>query len=204
MERSTAGSATNLRVPHPSRSLRRVGSKNLDTNVRVSHPLQRTQRMGHPEIHGPSCLPKHEARLVSSQKAAHVDVGWVRAAGDPGFARDDKGRVALPLIVVTWDGQSDSTDGGERRCCRGLLGGRQGSGDDGKRYQAAGNKGDSICAVRISRRFSKAGGRQAACLSATAGRRRAAYVPQKVRRTHSSGRAGVAYRARSGRSSLSS
>jgi hypothetical protein len=110
MERSTAGSATNLRVPHPSRSLRRVGSKNLDTNVRLSHPLQRTQRMGHPEIHGPSCLPKHEARLVSSQKAAHVDVGWVRAAGDPGFARDDKGRVALPLIVVTWDGRSDSTD----------------------------------------------------------------------------------------------
>jgi hypothetical protein len=47
--------------------------------------------MGHPEIHGPSCLPKHEAKLVSSQKAAHVDVGWVRAAGDPGFARDDKG-----------------------------------------------------------------------------------------------------------------
>ena len=47
---------------------------------------------------------------LSLEKAAHVDVGWVRAVGDPGFARDDKGRVALPLIVVTWDGQSDSTD----------------------------------------------------------------------------------------------
>ena len=28
---------------------------------------------------------------LSIEKAAHVDVGWVRAVGDPGFARDDKG-----------------------------------------------------------------------------------------------------------------
>jgi hypothetical protein len=58
--------------PGPSRFLRRVGSKNLDTNVRVSHPLQRTQRMGHPEIHGASCFAKHESRTCFfSSKSLH-------------------------------------------------------------------------------------------------------------------------------------
>ena len=33
IKRSSAGVATNLRVPHPSRILRRVGSKNLLVEV---------------------------------------------------------------------------------------------------------------------------------------------------------------------------
>jgi hypothetical protein len=56
--------------------LRRVGSKNLDTSIRVSHPLQRTQRMGHPEIHGPSCLAKHEARTCFFLESLTRGTGW--------------------------------------------------------------------------------------------------------------------------------
>jgi hypothetical protein len=69
------------------RILRRVGSTNLDTKVRVSHPLQRTQRMGHPEIHGPSYLPKHEARtcFFSESRMKFVDATNLdRKSGVPG------------------------------------------------------------------------------------------------------------------------
>jgi hypothetical protein len=61
------------RVAHPSRILRRVGAKNLDTNVRVSHPLQRTQGMGHPEIHGAS---KHESRTCFFSESRTRGTGW--------------------------------------------------------------------------------------------------------------------------------
>jgi hypothetical protein len=48
---------------------------------------------------------------LSLMKSAHVAVGWVRAVGDPGFARDDKSEGGASIvIVVTWDGQSGSTD----------------------------------------------------------------------------------------------
>jgi hypothetical protein len=62
---------TNVRVPHPSRFLRRVGSTNVDTSFRVSHPLQRTQRMGHPDI----CCTDNEGR-ESGQTPWHAWRGW--------------------------------------------------------------------------------------------------------------------------------
>jgi hypothetical protein len=48
----TAGSTTNLRVPHPLRSLQRVGYATVGSRF---HPSQTAQRIGPPEICGTIC-----------------------------------------------------------------------------------------------------------------------------------------------------
>jgi hypothetical protein len=49
-----------LRVPHPLRSLQRVGYANVGIEILGSHPSQRTRRMGHPEVGCTSCrMPFH-------------------------------------------------------------------------------------------------------------------------------------------------
>jgi hypothetical protein len=99
MKRSSTGGATNLRVPHPSRILRRVGSKNFDTNVRASHPLQRTQRMGHPEIHGASRLAKHESRTCFFSEAAHATMNGA-ASRKSGYLAKNERDMGHPGFVV--------------------------------------------------------------------------------------------------------
>jgi hypothetical protein len=54
----------NLRVPHPLRSLQRVGYANVCIDIRGSHPSQNARRMGHPEVGCTSCRrPFHSPRV---------------------------------------------------------------------------------------------------------------------------------------------
>jgi hypothetical protein len=57
----------NLRVPHPLRSLQRVGYANV--GIEILDPSQKTARMGHPEVGGTFC-----------RRPFHVP--WVGDAGD--------------------------------------------------------------------------------------------------------------------------
>ena len=91
------GSAMNLRVPHPLRSLQRVGYANVGIEIRGSHPSQRTRRTPdfplRSPIHGRLCGflrgKPHTWMLVSA--------AWQKIRVRSG--RDDKERICFYLCV---------------------------------------------------------------------------------------------------------
>ena len=75
--------ATKDRVPHPSRSLRRVGChcsspEALPRNFCLSHPSQKTRRVGHPML----CGRARNTRLPFDLSLVFITLGEPQAHGD--------------------------------------------------------------------------------------------------------------------------